>query len=139
MTQEPTAGRYGWESNVFQVGGLMACFITGEVSQYPPEARPFQLQGANGNTELAWTYGGRCMDDEFGDIDVNLRSLVAWCMGMFPPSRLSSCVILFVICCWGVFFFPPLFSFWLRLTRWQCTDQAKDHTCTSWRTKYGGT
>lgn len=60
----------------------MACFITGEASQYPPQASSFTQQGPNGSLEVGWTYGGRCLNDDFAHIDLTLRSLVAWCMCM---------------------------------------------------------
>lgn len=47
----------------------------------PPECSVEQYIGPDGTIVNAWTYDGLLLDDVYGDQDIDLRRVVAHCMG----------------------------------------------------------
>lgn len=59
--------------------------ITGLRPVVPPECSVEQFLEPDGRVVNSWTYGGLLLDDVYGDQDIDLRRVVAHCMGKSLP------------------------------------------------------
>lgn len=55
--------------------------ITGFLPVVPPECSVEQFITQDGTVFNAWTYGGLLLDEPYQDQDIDLRRVVAQCMG----------------------------------------------------------
>ncbi|POS69723.1 hypothetical protein DHEL01_v211885 [Diaporthe helianthi] len=88
LATDDVAGKFGWATNLWQVGRLMTIIITGMLPDVPPTCtqRSIRVQ-PDGTTRMIWTYAGHLLDPEFDHYDPLLRSTVAWCMAHRPADR----------------------------------------------------
>lgn len=103
LQREDTAGNYHWWSNLFQVGWIMWSLITHAYPPVPPTmcsyeyANPELGQGGGGgggldddagdDTVYGFTYGAQLMEDEYGEYDTSLRSLLMRLLDHNPTQR----------------------------------------------------
>ncbi|KKY35551.1 putative serine threonine protein kinase [Diaporthe ampelina] len=87
LAADDVAGKYGWTSNLWQVGRLMTIMITRMLPDVPPACTQGRITKPDGTAQTVWTYSGHLLGSEFDHYDPLLRSTVAWCMAHRPADR----------------------------------------------------
>ncbi|KAK7708436.1 hypothetical protein SLS63_013474 [Diaporthe eres] len=87
LAADEVAGKYGWTSNLWQVGRLMTIMITRVTPDVPPTCTQSDITKPDGTTQKIWTYSGHLIGEQFDHYDPLLRSTVAWCMAHRPADR----------------------------------------------------
>ncbi|KAG6356959.1 hypothetical protein INS49_014834 [Diaporthe citri] len=87
LAADEVAGKYGWTSNLWQVGRLMTIMIARVIPNVPPTCTQSEITKPDGTTQTIWTYSGHLLGEQFDHYDPLLRSTVAWCMAHRPADR----------------------------------------------------
>ncbi|KAL1863877.1 hypothetical protein Daus18300_008026 [Diaporthe australafricana] len=89
FAQDDTAGRYGWWTNLYQIGTIMTMLITQNIYDRPPIGTTRTISGLQPNDFDVFTYGGQVMDSDYDHYNLELRMTIAWVMARVPGQRPS--------------------------------------------------
>ncbi|KAH8747958.1 hypothetical protein F5883DRAFT_653369 [Diaporthe sp. PMI_573] len=87
MAQDDTAGRYGWATNLYQIGVIMNSLITQNAYDRPPSGTIETISGLLDNDFDVFTYGGHVLDQAYDHYDRGLRMAITWIMAHTPGRR----------------------------------------------------
>ncbi|KAH8759467.1 hypothetical protein F5883DRAFT_525037 [Diaporthe sp. PMI_573] len=87
MAEDDTAGRYGWATNLYQIGVIMNSLITQNAYDRPPSGTTETISGLLDNDFDVLTYGGHVLDQAYNHYDRGLRMTIAWIMAHSPGKR----------------------------------------------------
>ncbi|KLU84427.1 serine/threonine protein kinase [Magnaporthiopsis poae ATCC 64411] len=80
------AGQYGRWTNLYHIGQIMWCLVTGLHPLYPPKLKRY-ISNDNGIRTVEYSYGCALLDQKFSDVDPRLRKLIISCMKHDPLER----------------------------------------------------
>ncbi|KAH8788631.1 hypothetical protein F5883DRAFT_532626 [Diaporthe sp. PMI_573] len=73
LEQDDTAGRFGWWTNLYQIGVIMVSLITQNAYDRPPGGTTQTISGLLENEFDVLTYGGYVLNEAFNHYDRGLR------------------------------------------------------------------
>ncbi|KAL1851748.1 hypothetical protein Daus18300_012433 [Diaporthe australafricana] len=88
FAQDDTAGKYGWWTNLWQIGRLMTIIITQNQPQVPPDCVWADVTVADGTQRNIPTYGAPLLfNNDLSHYDPLLLNTICWCMAHRPGDR----------------------------------------------------
>ncbi|KAL1856331.1 hypothetical protein Daus18300_010816 [Diaporthe australafricana] len=87
-TNEPVAGKYSWNSNLYAIGNVMWQLLTHSCTLLPPNPVYLDFDPDGYTTVTGTSYGADLLLSAIADeYDQPLRCLIAWCMMENPANR----------------------------------------------------